>query len=73
MPCTLNNLRWVLVLVCLQGQVPVLDLPLPELDAEHVIVQCDDEVCHANAASRAQPEDVWRPLEGALLSGEVSR
>jgi hypothetical protein len=53
----------------MQGSAPVLDLQLPDVDAEHVIVQCDDQICHANATSRAQPEDLWRSLEGPLLSG----
>ena len=53
-----------------QGAVPVLDLPLPVVDADHVTVQCDNEICHGNPESRAQPEELWRSMEGPMLSGE---
>lgn len=56
----------------MQGAVPVLELPLPVVDADHVTVQCDNEVCHGNPESRAQPEELWRSMEGPLLSGEHS-
>ena len=52
-----------------QGEAPLLELPLPEVDAERLGVHCDDEVCHAGPASRAQPEELWRALEAPLLSG----
>ncbi|BDA40386.1 probable trafficking protein particle complex subunit 8 [Coccomyxa sp. Obi] len=52
-----------------KGAVPVLELPLPVVDADHVTVQCDNEICHGNPESRAQPEELWRSLEGPLLSG----
>ncbi len=48
----------------------MLELPLPEVDAEHVTVQADNEICHGNPESRTQPEELWRSLEGPLLSGE---
>lgn len=49
----------------------MLELPLPEVDAEHVTVQCDNEICHGNPESRTQQEELWRSLEGPLLSGEA--
>ncbi len=55
-----------------QGAVPVLDLPLPVVDADHVTVQCDNEICHGNPESRAQSEELWRSMEGPMLSGEHS-
>lgn len=55
-----------------QGALPVLELPLPVVDADHVTVQCDNEICHGNSESRAQPDELWRSLEGPLLSGEHS-
>lgn len=48
----------------------MLDLPLPEVDAAHVAVLCDDQVCHAGAAARALPDEAWRRLEAPLLPGE---
>ncbi|KAK9916791.1 hypothetical protein WJX75_007099 [Coccomyxa subellipsoidea] len=52
-----------------KGSAPLLELPLPEVDAEHVTVQCDNEICHGNPESRTQQEELWRSLEGPLLSG----
>ena len=53
----------------LQGRVPVLELPLPELDASRVRVHSNDQVCHAGAESRALPEEDWRLLEAPLMAG----
>ena len=53
-----------------QGHPPLLDLPLPEVDAARVVVLCDDQVCHAGAAARALPDEAWRRLEAPLLPGE---
>jgi hypothetical protein len=52
-----------------QGEAPLLELPLPEVDAQRLAVHCDDEVCHAGPAARAQPEELWRALEAPLLAG----
>ncbi|KAK9825400.1 hypothetical protein WJX81_000447 [Elliptochloris bilobata] len=52
-----------------QGESPVLDLPLPEVDAANVTVVCDDQVCHADGAARALPDEAWRRLEAPLLPG----
>jgi len=65
-----NALTWCFWMV--QGAAPELDLPLPELDAEHVIVQCDNEICHGNPESRTQTEELWRSLEAPLLAGKGS-
>ncbi len=56
-------------LKALQGEPPVLDLPLPEVDAANVVVACNDQVCHAGAAARALPDEAWRRLEAPLLPG----
>ena len=53
----------------LQGEPPVLDLPLPEVDAANAVVACDDQVCHADAAARTLPDEAWRRLEAPLLPG----
>ena len=53
----------------LQGEPPVLDLPLPEVDAANVVVVCDDQVCNAGAGARALPDEAWRRLEAPLLPG----
>lgn len=66
-----NALTWCFWMV--QGAAPELDLPLPEVDAEHVIVQCDNEICHGNPESRTQTEELWRSLEAPLLAGEGLR
>ncbi len=53
----------------LQGEPPELDLPLPEVDAARVAATCDDQVCYADAAARALPDEAWRRLEAPLLPG----
>ena len=53
----------------LQGSAPVLELPLPGIDASRVRVHSDDQVCHAGAESRALPEEDWRLLEAPLMAG----
>lgn len=53
-----------------QGEPPVLDLPLPEVDAARVAVACDSQVCHADAAARGMPDNAWRRLEAPLLPGK---
>ena len=55
----------------LQGSAPVLELPLPGIDASRVRVHSDDQVCHAGAESRALPEEDWRLLEAPLLAGTL--
>ena len=52
-----------------QGEPPELDLPLPEVDAARVAVTCNDQVCYADAAARALPDEAWRRLEAPLLPG----
>lgn len=53
----------------LQGEAPVLELLLPGLDAGKISIHSDDQICHANAESRALPEEDWRLLEAPLLAG----
>ena len=55
--------------ILLQGEAPVLELLLPGLDAGKISIHSDDQICHANAESRALPEEDWRLLEAPLLAG----
>lgn len=45
------------------------ELPLPEVDTEHVYVSADDAITFANADSISQPESFWKALAAPLLAG----
>ena len=45
------------------------ELPLPEVDTEHVSVLADDAVTFANADAISQPESTWKALAAPLLAG----
>ena len=54
---------------CLQLEGLASELPLPEVDTEHVSVLADDAVTFANADAISQPESSWKALAAPLLSG----
>ena len=53
----------------MQGKVPPLDLPVPQVNVSRVLVRHDDHICHADSAALSQPLDQWRLLEGPLGAG----
>ena len=60
-------------LLCLQGNIPPLDLPVPEIDVAHVLLRHDDQICHADASALTQPVERWRQLEAPLGAGGSPR
>ena len=57
----------------MQKPVPALLLPVPVVDALHLHLRHDDEVCHADARALSQPRERWRVLEGPLGPGRLDQ
>ena len=53
----------------MQGELQVMDIPLPSIDLAHVVLHTDDRVNQADAVASSSDAAAWKLLEQRIMPG----
>ena len=61
------------MLLVLQEEPLVMDVPLPSIDLAHVVLHTDDHVDEADAEASGSDAAMWKLLEQRIMPGQRPR
>ena len=56
----------------MQGELQVMDIPLPSIDLAHVVLHTDDRVNQADADASSSDAAAWKLLEQRIMPGAAA-